>query len=184
MAKWALIIGERREGRDDTVLELVTQWTAAGLQVSGCTQVALPGPDGPVGYDAQCLWGATLAVARPSPEPTLCGFAFVEETFETIRRELQRRQPDITVLPGAKLESAEQGHWPAMNDALNADEGLLVLVLRPHIVGRIAVRLPDPVAYLELPNSVDEVRNFSEAVLAAQASRGEKVSARAADSDG
>lgn len=164
MADWALISGERREGRDDIVHKLAAAWTRTGLTVQGCTQVALPGPDGPVGYDAECLWGQRLPVARPSAQPTLCGFSFVQETFDSIRGQLAERRPDITVLPGAKIESAEQGHWPAAQDVLDASTGLLVLVLRPHIVGRIAVKLPDPIAFLEHPASEAHYQRFAQVV--------------------
>ncbi len=167
MAKWALISGERREGRDDVVRRMVGNFKAAGFSVGGCTQVALPGPDGPIGYDAKCFDGRTLPVARPSHSPTLCGFSFSDETFAAVRADLKAQTPDITVLPGAKLESAGEGHWPAMQDVLAAESGFLVLVLRPHIMSRVIMRLDDPIAGLELPNDDTRIREFEAIVLAA-----------------
>lgn len=185
MAPWALISGERREGRDDVVRPLVDRWRAAGLSVGGCTQVPVfgdagrpGGDDEPLGYDALGFDGVVRPVARLDANPTLCGFSFVDETFATIRAELAAARPDITVLPGAKLESAEQGHWPTVQDTLQAEHGLLVFVLRPHLLSRVALKLPDPVAYLELPSDEAAVAAFEEEVRVAA------LSARAASSGG
>lgn len=168
MARWALICGERREGRDEVVRPMAERWRAAGLRVGGCTQVPVPGgPDGPLGYDALGFDGRLRPVARLDANPTLCGFRFEQETFRSIREELARARPDITVLPGAKLESAKEGHWPAVQDALQRDEGFLVLVLRPHLLSRIVLELPDPVAYLELPGDPASIAEFEAAVLEA-----------------
>lgn len=172
MADWALICGERREGRDDVVRPLVEGWQAAGLTVGGCTQVPVfegeaGGEEEPIGYDALGFDGSVRPVARLDDNPTLCGFSFVQDTFDAVRTSLREARPDLTVLPGAKLESAKEGHWPSVQDALQREYGLLVFVLRPHLLARIALELPDPVAYLELPGGRDEITAFAKAVEAA-----------------
>lgn len=171
MGQWALISGERREGRDDVIRPMAERWRAAGLSVGGCTQVPVPGgpddQDGPLGYDALGFDGAVRPVARLAANPTLCGFRFEQATFDAIRTELANQRPEITVLPGAKLESAEEGHWPSVQDALQRPGTLLVLVLRPHLLSRVVLKLPDPVAYLELPGAPDQIEAFEAEVRAA-----------------
>ncbi|MCA9553733.1 MAG: DUF2478 domain-containing protein [Myxococcales bacterium] len=163
MADWVALIGERRAGRDEVLERLLAALRAQGVDLGGCVQPSLKAKGEVVGYDLVDLAsGRTLPLARPSFEPQLCGYAFEQGSFAWMRAELAQRRPALTILPCAKLEGSGEGHWDALQDALQRPDGLLLLAMRPHSVGRIALCLPDPVDSLEVPCTPEEEAEFTQ----------------------
>ena len=161
MADWVALIGDRRAGRDAVLDRLLSAWRADGVELGGCVQPSRMQGDDVVGYDLVDLAsGRTLPLARPSLEPQLCGYRFSDEAFAWMRAELAQRRPALTVLPCAKLEGSGEGHWVALQEALQRPAGLVLVAMRPHSVARIALRLPDPVDSLEVPCTPEEEAEF------------------------
>lgn len=161
MADWVALIGERRAGRDAVLDRLLCAWRADGVDLGGCLQPSRKRGDEVVGYDLVDLaTGHTQPLARPSFEPKLCGYSFSDEAFAWMRAQLAEQRPALTVLPCAKLEGSGEGHWAALQDALQRPDGLVLVAMRPHSVARIALRLPDPIDSLEVPCSPEEEAEF------------------------
>ncbi len=132
---------------------LVRRARDRGLSAFGF--VSEPHPDGEVGFELVGLaddgrW--PLATTAADGAGDTCGLAFDPATFERVLARVQ--QPwRLCVLDAGKLEARGRGGRPAIDLALSgeAGAGLVVLLLRPDYAAPIAMNLPDPVGWLELP---------------------------------
>ena len=108
------------------------------------------------------MQGASCGRSGPPFHTSEIGTSVPSSAVAWMRAELAQRRPALTILPCAKLEGSGEGHWDALQDALQRPDGLLLLAMRPHSVGRIALCLPDPVDSLEVPCTPEEEAEFTQ----------------------
>jgi len=166
LAHWAALVGDRESGREQACGRLAEELATRDLRLGGVRQEAVFEDGAHVGYDAIDLASGTrMALARQSSTPRLCKWAFDSDVFEQARRSATEGEPDVVAFDVASLEASGEGHWPAITDALAAGR-LVLLVLRPRVLGRVAMRLPDPVCGIELPTSESAIDEFVQEVAA------------------
>ncbi|MBI4818303.1 MAG: DUF2478 domain-containing protein [Deltaproteobacteria bacterium] len=162
VARWALIVGERADGRSAIATRVAEQLTARGFRVGGFVEEPFEREGTKLGWDlVRISDGERRELARVAAEPNLCGYFFREEVFAEARRELGR-DTDVAMLTAGKLEAQGQGHWPAIAEAM--DTQLAVLMIRPYLLSRFALDLPEPVASIELPASFSAIDEFVEKI--------------------
>lgn len=166
---WATIVGQRDDGRMRFAAEVASELRRRGLSVQGFVEEPFEVDGERKGWDLVRISDeARRPLARRSPEPNLCGYHFSEAVFDEARAELDEAA-DVTLLTAGKLEAQGQGHWPAIESAMRSR--VAVLLIRPHLLSRFAVALPDPIAALELPAPSEAIGAFVDAVEAAARAR-------------
>jgi nucleoside-triphosphatase THEP1 len=170
VAGWSAFVGAVRSDKHGFARWLARRLEAAGLRVGGFAQVVVHGAEGEIlGWDIECLQtGERTALARQSPEPLLCSYAFDEQAFAVAAERLARAGKDVVIAEGlGKLEAAGRGHWRAVLRAIeDASPGAphVVLGIRDTSLAAIALALPDPEAHVELPASEEAAEEFARAV--------------------
>ncbi len=158
---WVAIVGDRGSRRDEVREAVARALEDGGLRLGGVRQEAIFEGDEHVGYDVIDLAsGARLSLARESTTPRLCRWDFDTTAFERMRGAAREGDYDAVAFDVASLESSGEGHWPAITEAL-AEERLVILTLRPRVVGPVALRLADPLAGLELPTTNADIEAFA-----------------------
>lgn len=184
MAPWVAIVGTRESGKQGLVESLGRALAARGLRLGGVIQSPVMRDGEAVGYDVLHVGGPErLPLARPAGEPRICNWGFDAEAFEAARTWVLEAPGDAAVVEVGRLEAAGEGHWPTVQAALAREDRLVVLLLRPAVAASVGLRLPDPVAGIELPASVEEAASFVEDVAREVASRrGRRSTAHASGS--
>lgn len=163
MNPWIAIVGAR-----DARLALVERTCDAlrerGARITGFVQVSsVEGED--AGFDLIDLESRErVALARPSATPRICNWGFDDAVFARTRL-AALRDANVTILEVGRLEAAGDGHWAAVEGALDGSRRLVVVAMRPNVVASIALRLPDPEASIELPAEEPEIAAFVQEVL-------------------
>lgn len=129
--------------------------------VGGFLQAAVGPPEEPEAYDlVNIATGDRVRVADHGPDPQVCDWSFIEAAFDEARLWCERPELDVVFAQVGPLEAGGEGHWPLVR-ALIEGEGIpLVLSLRPNVLARVALQLPDPIAGLELPVGSLELDEF------------------------
>jgi nucleoside-triphosphatase THEP1 len=171
MAGWSAIVGPVGSNKTGHALHVARALRARGLRVGGFVQHELRGPDGAIeGWDLEHVAGGDrLPLARRSPTPAICGWGFDDEAFAAAARWLRDRGADVVVAGGVgKLEAAGRGHWPALHEVASLGVGPhAVLCVRADCLSTIALGLPDPLAFVELPARATEVQRLVDAIALA-----------------
>lgn len=170
MASWSVIVGAAGTEKGAVALRVARALEQGGLAVGGFVQEEVVGPEGePVGWDVvRVTDGCRSVLARRSEDETMCGYRFEDSGFATAR-EWAMCPADVVVVGGVgKLESARRGNWSLLESLVND-------VRAPHVVScvrdtslaTIALSLPNPTTYVELPCSDATLEAFVSAVRAA-----------------
>lgn len=164
---WVALVGARKTGRQNVARRLETAIRDAGHTVGGFHQEARWSEEGPReirGYDlVDAATGERHPLARKSEAPDMCEWGFSEDAFQKARGSLERDACARFAVAG-RLEAAERGYWDAIRNALD-EPGMLILSVRPNVLPSVALRLPDPEAFIELPASDIDVSEFILRVL-------------------
>ncbi len=166
---WAAIIGKGKQGRRGISTAVVEGLRARGLSVGGVLHEPIRDDLGDkIGFHAVSVeTGERLAMARTDgPEPVVCDYSFDEDVFDHTRVWIAEGEHQVSVVEVGPLEGRGQGHWPAVQSALEGPPRLLVLCIRPKALMPIAMQLDDPGPILELPADEGQVAAFVEAVAA------------------
>ncbi len=160
MNPWIAIVGRREDGRERVTLRLWHMLAAGGTRVVGFVQDPVHVDGEHVGYDVFCPSnGERAPLARVSDDALICNWGFDEAGWASARRWSLRDPGDVCFIEAGRREAAQEGHWSTLIDALVA-QPLTILSIRPSVLASIAIRLPDPVDALELPNDDAAVEAF------------------------
>ena len=188
MASWALISGERGEGKTSLVLRLVSRLREAGLRVDGFVQRALEDDEGTrTGYDLVRLGtGETAPLARRGPppadgRPAVCHYVFDPEAFGRARawlRDAAGQAPVLVLDEIGRLEAAGGGHADAVHLALALPDPTVVILsvraelLFPAVYRFLGEQPAEPVAALEAPATPAAEEEFVRGVVRAVGAAG------------
>lgn len=129
--------------------------------VGGFLQVPVGPVEEPEAYDlVDVATGSRIRVAEHGPDPQVCDWTFLPEAFEEARRWCAGPELDVVITTVGPLEAGGEGHWPTVRSLVDGDGPPLVVSLRPNVLARIALQLPDPVAGLELPIADADLDEF------------------------
>ena len=163
MSSWSLIIGRSGADKGGIALSVARELGRRGLAVAGFVQQSVLDDAGePSGFDVVSVPREEhFALARVSSDPTLCGYRFDERGFDRAR-EWSMTPADVVVIGGVgKLEAAQAGHWPVLSALIaDANAAHVIACVRDTALSTIALALPDPVAYIELPSCDEELELF------------------------
>lgn len=181
---WGAIVGRQSDGRSLTVARVVERLREEGLHVGGFLQAPAREGEAIVGWDAVDLHtGERLPLARISDEPDLCDWRFDPQAIATCRAWTRAAPFDVVVLEAGSLEASGGGHWDALEGLLEGPPCVPLVGIRPRALAVLGLRLPDPVAGIELPATRQDVDALVEALveLTGHADHG---AARASDAPG
>lgn len=183
MASWALISGERGEGKTSLALRLVSRLREAGLRVDGFVQRALEDAEGErTGYDLVRLGtGEAVPLARrgtpPADDrPAVCHYVFDPEAFGRAQawlRDGAGRAPVLLLDEIGRLEAAGGGHAGAVRLALDLPDPTVVILsvraelLFPAVYRFLGEQPVEPVAALEAPATPAAEEEFVRRVVGA-----------------
>jgi nucleoside-triphosphatase THEP1 len=163
---WAAIVGRAQSGKRRAVQSVADVCRARGYSVGGVVQEPVLSEERCVGYDVVDLAsGERAAIARRSPTPTMCEWSFDESAFARAREWVLRAGTDVTAFEVGNLEAKGGGHRPAIDEAFAGPSRLILLAIRPQVLGSIGLELDDPVCGIELPASADGIAGFAARVL-------------------
>lgn len=167
MSSWSAIVGRSGSDKGRAALGVARELARRGLALAGFVQQELRDEAGePAGWDlVHVARDERFALARVSADATLCGYRFDDTGFDRAR-EWSMTAADVVVIGGVgKLEAAERGHWPVLS-ALVADPSAphVIACVRDTVLSTVALALPDPAAYLELPSTEADLAAFIEQV--------------------
>lgn len=166
MGEWIAVVGSRQDGREDVVRRLAQTLKSVGVAVAGFAQVSRFDGDRLVGIDVQRLaTGDSVSLAKKASgsDPDLCEWVFSPAAFETTAQWAVEDSAPVCFAEAGRLEAAEGGHWATIVRAVH-ERPLTVLAIRPTVLVSVALRLPDPVDSIELPEDADEIARFCERV--------------------
>jgi len=133
--------------------------------VGGFLQLPVGPPEDPTGYELLDLRTDERAhLARHGPDPQVCDWVFDDGAFARAAAWCADPNLDVIFLQLGPLEAGEEGHWPTVVRTLREARGVAVLCMRPHVLARVALKLPDPVAGLELPVDDEALDRFVETI--------------------
>lgn len=166
MTSWALISGEKGQGKAEFVLEVARRLGERGLKVAGFVQQGLEDAQTEQKrYELHRLATgerAVLAVegiaAKGPTQELFCTYAFKNEIFEVARGWVEADAPgaDVVIVSEvSKLEIAGKGHAAALRHALGLEGPRVVVVSARasqlfYVVENFGLGA-DPVAAVELP---------------------------------
>lgn len=155
---WAALVGRGSDGRGAATESLVADLTAAGVRVGGLHHVRVQDGAGKrVGYDlVDRATGRRRPLCRLSPTPDICDLEFDPTAFDDGRtwalESVDARRAQIVVIEAGPIEATGGGHRATIDALLRtACPTLLLLSVRPYSLAGLALELPDPALWLELP---------------------------------
>lgn len=162
MNPWIALVGARDDGRAVAAQAVLATLRGAGVRVGGFLQERITRGDEILGYDLIDLGGgARVPLARPSPRPRICSWGFDEQAFARAAS-WALRPADVTVIEAGRIEAAGEGHFPALLSTLRASPRVVLVSLRPNVLASIALALPDPADFVELPAEPEEVQALAQ----------------------
>lgn len=170
MASWSVIVGATGTNKGRVALRVARTLAQRGLRVAGFVQEEVSDAAGePLGWDVVSVTDESRCIlARRADDDTLCGYRFEDSGFDQARR--WAMAPSDVVIIGAvgKLEAAQRGNW-AVLEALVRDAKAphAVACIRDSSLSTVALSLPDPEAYVELPCTDAALDDFVKAVQSA-----------------
>lgn len=175
MSSWSAIVGAPGTEKGRAAKKLAELLQARGLRVAGFVQEDVSGASGEtLGWDIVSVSAPEKVgiLARTSSEPDLCGYAFQPAGF-AFARELASERADVVIVGGVgKLEAAKQGHWPVLAELVErADGPHVVACIRDTCLSSVALALPDPLDYVELPCDDAALAELAERLSTALAKR-------------
>jgi nucleoside-triphosphatase THEP1 len=170
MTQWSAIVGGAGTEKGRAARKLAALLEARGLRVAGFVQNDVSDDAGEtLGWDIASVTEPERVgvLARISQDPDLCGYKFEQAGFE-LARALSDQPADVVVIGGVgKLEAAERGHWPLLRGLIDrADSPHVVACIRDTSLSAIALALPDPLDYVELPCDDAELERLAERLRA------------------
>jgi nucleoside-triphosphatase THEP1 len=170
MSGWSAIVGKPGTEKGQAARKLAALLEARGLAVTGFVQDDVSDPEGKtVGWDISSVTGPTQRgiLAREAAEADLCGYKFEASGFALAER-LSQGAADVVIVGGVgKLEAAEQGHWPLLKSLIEREPGAhVVACIRDTCLSAVALALPDPLDYVELPCDDAELERLAERLAA------------------
>ena len=163
MASWSAIVGARSDDKGAALHHVLDWLRESGVRLGGFYQERVLDDAGEVaGWDVVRLGQPGRAsLARRSDEPDMCDYAFKRSGFAAAAAWVDEPGADLIVVGGmGKLEAAGGGHWPVV-EGLLAGSAHTLLCIRDTSLSGVALRLPDPVAYVHLPCDPAELDAFS-----------------------
>jgi nucleoside-triphosphatase THEP1 len=163
MSSWSLIVGKAGTRKNRAARSVARALESRGLGVAGFLQEEVTDDQGEtLGWDVVRITDdRRFPLARVSADPTLCGYRFDDEGFARAA-EWARAAADVVVVGGVgKLEAAERGHWPVLSELIaSASAPHVMACVRDSSLATIALSLPDPSTYLELPCDAARLEAF------------------------
>jgi nucleoside-triphosphatase THEP1 len=166
MTWWALV-GGRKTDKTGAALAVVRRLEARGVKVGGFVQREVVSEEGKVmGWDVERVDGtARRALARTSPQPELCDYAFDPEAFAQAAAWAGEACQLVVVGGVGKLEAEGQGHFPLLARLAETQGGPPVLaVVRDSCLSPVGLALPDARGWLDLPCALDDLERFADEV--------------------
>jgi nucleoside-triphosphatase THEP1 len=158
---WIAVVGTRQTGRSEITHVLAERLRQEGVRVIGFVSEPIERDGTTVGYDlVELPAGRRRRLAEVGPRPRLCRWVFDDALFVDAARQVSGGDAEVVILQVGTLEASGDGLWAAIEAALAAPARLVVLAIRPHLLVRVADRLPEPAAAIELPADDDEVARF------------------------
>lgn len=167
-ARWAVVVGNAKTHRNETLDRLLPRLRATALSVGGVIQT--PTDAGQHIVDLRGGGSMPLGVMN-GKKADLCSWTFDDAAFAQAATWIGASAgvDALTFVPVGRLEGQGKGHWPALEAALQT--GFVVLVVSPTLLPRWALTLPDPVAGLECPADDRALDAFVAELVAACAER-------------
>ena len=160
--RWAVIVGNAKTNRNETIDALVRQMRAAGLTVGGIIQRPTEGGQ----LVENLITGETLPLGqKDAKEAELCSWSFDDDAFTQAGAWISSHNTDVLLIPVGRLERVNQGHWPAVQAAFKGPS-VVILCISPTLLPRYMLELPDPIAGLESPAPPEEFTAFVRDLLA------------------
>lgn len=166
MSSWSAIVGAPGTHKGRAAQKLAQQLTTRGLKVAGFVQIdVLDAAGEELGWDVVSVAEPPRSgiLARASQTPDLCGYAFEDAGF-ALAKDFASETADVVIVGNlGKLEAAKLGHWPLLEALVAQSDGPhVVACVRDSCLATIALALPDPVDYVELPTDDDTLADFAE----------------------
>lgn len=166
---WVALVGRGSDGRAVATEALVDDLLAAGVRVGGLKHRRVTNDAGDrIGYDlVDRETGMTLPLCRLSETPDICDLEFDPAAFVRGRHWALEglRGPtaaEVIVVEAGPVEARGGGHRQTIDALIAAPAGaLLLLSVRPWSLSGLALELPDPAAWLELPCTEDQREAFA-----------------------
>ena len=155
-------------------LRLAELLRARGLRVAGFVQEDVSDVAGEtLGWDVASVADPSRrgVLARGSEQAHICGYEFLESGF-ALARSFAHEPAEVVIVGGVgKLEAAKQGHWPLLEFLITTAEAPhVVACVRDTCLATVALALPDPIDYVELPCEDAALERLAERLAAALAS--------------
>lgn len=163
---WAAIVGRGQHGKREAAAVVMARLAERGLCVGGSLQIQQGEGEG---YDVEDMrTGARTPMLRPTrDEPEVCDYQVVEQGVKAARESALATELDVSIVEVGFLEAKGGGHWGTVVEALRARRRVVLMFVRPAVLTEVALGLPDPMAWLELPASDEEAHSFADFVVEA-----------------
>ena len=163
MNRWVGLVGRGKDGRGPAAVALADGLRERGVTVGGLIHHRRDDS----GHDVENLaTGERTVMTVVSNDPDVCDFAFPEGIFDTCRDWLLAPPQKVTFVELGRVEAQQKGHWNAAVELMKGPETLVVCLLRPSALAGVALGLPDPTDFLELPASPEQIDAFAADVAA------------------
>jgi len=161
MNPWVGLVGKGKLGRSAKALELAEVLKGRGLSVGGLVHQRRDDR----GHDAIHLGtGERTTLTTVSQTPDVCEYAFAPGVFETCRQWLLAPPAQVTFVELGRVEGQRKGHWDATMELMSGPSTLVVALLRPSALSAVALGLPDPADFAELPLEGEALTRFADAI--------------------
>ncbi len=94
--------------------------------------------------------GTRVLLAQRDTTPDICDLRFDESAFEHAERWCRAPGLNVVLIELGKIEASGRGLWPTFAHLMCGPPRLVLAVVRPEVLADIGLRLPEPVAWLDL----------------------------------
>lgn len=164
---WSALVGPIRSRKAASARLLAADLRGRGIAVGGFVQAEVCRAGELVGYDLENLdTREFVPLARRGTVGDVCDFCFDSEGLAVGASWLcAERYPVVIAGAVGKLEAGGKGHWPGIERALSMSRHV-VLCVRDTCLTSVALALPDPVAWADVPACEAEIAALAEAIAA------------------